>query len=52
MIQIDSKTGIEAKFNNEIVKNKHLNILDSTHILSEDKIFRKNDIESKIRNLK
>ena len=47
----DSKTGAEFRLNEELVGNKHLNILDSTHALCRNNIFRKNDKESKIRNL-
>ena len=47
----DSKTGSEFRLNEELVGNKHLNILDSTHALCRNNIFRKNDKESKIRNL-
>ena len=47
----DSKMGLEAKSNKELMNNRHLNILDSTHLLSGNKIIKKRDKESKIRYL-
>jgi len=47
----DSKKGPEAKSNIKLMNNKHLNILDSTHLLSGKKIIKKRDKESKIRYL-
>ena len=47
----DSKKGSEAKHNIKLMNNKHLNILDSTHLLSGNKIIKKRDTESKIRYL-
>jgi len=47
----DSKKGSEAKHNIKLINNRHLNILDSTHLLSGNKIIKKRDKESKIRYL-
>ena len=47
----DSKKGSEAKHNIQLIKNRQLNILDSTHLLSENKIIKKRDKESKKRYL-
>jgi len=47
----DSKKGSEAKHNIQLIKNRQLNILDSTHLLSGNKIIKKRDKESKKRYL-